>query len=79
MKKRSKSKEKNISSSSLSNVNSGSNHHDTVINLGNLGYTFRKEFDDGWFEGKVNEIRPGASKYLRPSTFLNVVERICFV
>ncbi len=26
-----------------------------------IGYTFRKRFDEGWFTGKVVEIRPGAA------------------
>eukprot|EP01082_Thalassiosira_pseudonana_P012513 g11502.t1 g11502 contig5:1019505-1021842(+) len=28
--------------------------------MGEVGYTFRKQFDDGWFEGKVIQIRKGA-------------------
>jgi hypothetical protein len=30
------------------------------INVGDVGYQFRKEFDSGWFYGTVVEIRPHA-------------------
>jgi hypothetical protein len=30
------------------------------INIGDVGYQYRKEFDSGWFNGKVVEIRPNA-------------------
>jgi len=30
------------------------------INIGDVGYQFRKEFDSGWFNGKVVEILPHA-------------------
>ena len=30
------------------------------INIGDFGYQFRKEFDSGWFNGKVVEILPRA-------------------
>lgn len=29
--------------------------------IGDVGYEFRKQFDAGWFTGKVTEIRPGAA------------------
>ena len=32
--------------------------------IGEVGYEFRKEFDSGWYTGKVVEIRPLAGKYL---------------
>lgn len=32
------------------------------VRVGDVGYTFRKEFDDGWFHGVVVEIRPGAGE-----------------
>jgi hypothetical protein len=28
--------------------------------IGDVGYTFRKRFDEGWFTGEVVKIRPGA-------------------
>jgi hypothetical protein len=31
-----------------------------IINIGDFGYQFRKEFDSGWFNGKVVEILPRA-------------------
>ncbi|KAL7546343.1 hypothetical protein ACHAWF_009680 [Thalassiosira exigua] len=31
-----------------------------AINVGDVGYSFRKRFDNGWFDGKVVKIRPGA-------------------
>lgn len=34
----------------------------TVKKLGEVGYEFRKEFDSGWYTGKVVEIRPLAGK-----------------
>ena len=30
--------------------------------IGEVGYVFRKQFDDGWYNGKVVKIRPGAVK-----------------
>eukprot|EP00584_Thalassiosira_punctigera_P006741 CAMPEP_0172541594 /NCGR_PEP_ID=MMETSP1067-20121228/12375_1 /TAXON_ID=265564 ORGANISM="Thalassiosira punctigera, Strain Tpunct2005C2" /NCGR_SAMPLE_ID=MMETSP1067 /ASSEMBLY_ACC=CAM_ASM_000444 /LENGTH=1391 /DNA_ID=CAMNT_0013327663 /DNA_START=90 /DNA_END=4262 /DNA_ORIENTATION=- len=36
-----------------------------VINVGDVGYTFRKQFFDGWYIGKVVKIRPGAGGYDR--------------
>jgi hypothetical protein len=33
-----------------------------ALNIGDVGYTFRKKFDAGWFTGKVVEIRPGAGE-----------------
>ena len=35
------------------------------VGVGNVGYTFRKEFNDGWFHGVVVEIRPGAGESSR--------------
>ncbi len=32
------------------------------IKVGDVGYTFRKEFDAGWFRGVVVKIRPGAGE-----------------
>ncbi|KAL7517316.1 hypothetical protein ACHAWX_002248 [Stephanocyclus meneghinianus] len=32
--------------------------HSSEVELGNVGYKFRKLFDAGWFDGKVIEIRP---------------------
>jgi len=29
-----------------------------VVNVGDIGYKFRKEFDSGWFTGTVKHIRP---------------------
>lgn len=34
----------------------------TALEFGSLGYKFRKEFNDGWYEGEVIEIRIGAGK-----------------
>eukprot|EP00985_Skeletonema_marinoi_P012219 scaffold5861_cov127-Skeletonema_marinoi.AAC.1 len=31
------------------------------VSLGDVGYTFRKKFNEGWFTGKVVKIRPGAA------------------
>ena len=31
------------------------------VPIGSVGYTFRKQFDAGWFTGKVVKIRPGAA------------------
>lgn len=31
------------------------------VSIGDVGYTFRKRFDEGWFTGKVVRIRPGAA------------------
>lgn len=36
--------------------------HCTVVSVGDVGYTFRKEFDDGWYTGKVVKIRSGAGE-----------------
>jgi hypothetical protein len=49
--------------------------------LGEVGYEFRKEFDSGWYTGKVVEIRPLAGKCsvrysirsTPPSTFATVI------
>ena len=30
--------------------------------IGDVGYTFRKKFDEGWFEGTVAKIRKGAGE-----------------
>lgn len=30
--------------------------------IGDVGYTFEKRFNTGWFTGKVVEIRPGAGE-----------------
>ena len=30
--------------------------------VGDIGYKFRKKFDDGWYSGEVTELRPGAAK-----------------
>jgi hypothetical protein len=37
---------------------------DTSINIGDVGYTFRKQFHAGWFTGQVVKIRPGAGKVI---------------
>ena len=34
-----------------------------VVRVGDIGYKFRKQFDDGWYSGEVIEIRPGAGKW----------------
>ena len=34
----------------------------TSKNIGEVGYTFRKQFEDGWYWGEVIKIRPGAGK-----------------
>ena len=34
----------------------------TTKNIGQVGYTFRKQFEDGWYWGEVVKIRPGAGK-----------------
>ena len=34
--------------------------NDKEVNIGDVGYEFRKRFDAGWFTGKVTKIRPGA-------------------
>jgi hypothetical protein len=31
------------------------------VPIGNIGYTFRKQFHDGWYTGSVVKIRPGAA------------------
>jgi len=31
------------------------------VSVGDVGYTFRKKFNEGWFTGKVVKIRPGAA------------------
>ena len=36
---------------------------DSNIRIGEVGYTFRKEFDAGWFTGTVREIRKGAGEF----------------
>lgn len=33
-----------------------------IVNVGDVGYKFRKQFDDGWYEGVVVKIRPGAGE-----------------
>jgi hypothetical protein len=33
-----------------------------VVNVGDVGYKFRKEFDSGWYNGTVVEVRPHAGK-----------------
>lgn len=38
--------------------------HSSEVELGNVGYKFRKLFDAGWFDGKVIEIRPLAGGLL---------------
>ncbi len=35
------------------------------VSLGEVGYEFRKEFDSGWYTGRVVEIRPLAGKLCR--------------
>ena len=30
--------------------------------VGDIGYKFRKQFDDRWYSGEVIELRPGAAK-----------------
>ncbi|KAL7535599.1 hypothetical protein ACHAXR_006598 [Thalassiosira sp. AJA248-18] len=32
------------------------------VPIGEVGYTFRKQFDDGWYTGEVVKIRPGATR-----------------
>lgn len=32
------------------------------VPIGEVGYTFRKQFDDGWYTGEVVKIRPGAAR-----------------
>ena len=32
------------------------------INVGDVGYTFRKQFEDGWYSGEVIKIRHGAGE-----------------
>jgi hypothetical protein len=34
------------------------------LQIGYVGYTFQKQFNQGWFTGKVIEIRHGAGQYL---------------
>ena len=34
------------------------------INVGDVGYTFRKQFEDGWYSGEVIKIRHGAGKFI---------------
>jgi hypothetical protein len=34
-----------------------------VVHVGDVGYTFRKEFNAGWFRGVVVEIREGAGEF----------------
>ncbi len=34
----------------------------SVVNVGDVGYKFRKEFHTGWYNGAVVEIRPYAGK-----------------
>jgi hypothetical protein len=34
----------------------------TPVAIGEVGYCFRKQFDDGWYVGKIVDIRRGASK-----------------
>ena len=34
----------------------------TAAAMGEVGYVFRKRFDDGWYNGEVVKIRPGAAK-----------------
>ena len=36
------------------------NQYSRNIDFGSVGYKFRKEFDDGWYEGEVTGIRYGA-------------------
>jgi len=31
------------------------------VTVGDVGYSFRKQFEDGWYTGKVVKIRPGAA------------------
>ena len=33
------------------------------INVGDVGYTFRKQFEDGWYSGEVIKIRHGAGEF----------------
>jgi hypothetical protein len=40
------------------------------VEIGNVGYKFRKLFDAGWFEGKVIEIRPLAGELRFSATIL---------
>lgn len=41
----------------------GGDDDDAAINVGDVGYTFRKMFSDGvWYRGTVIKIRPGASE-----------------
>ena len=52
------------SKTSSSSSNADTTSDNAVINVGDVGYIFRKEFDDGWYIGKVVKIRSGASEYL---------------
>ena len=38
------------------------NMSEQELKIGDIGYKFRKKFDEGWFTGSVVSIRPGAGK-----------------
>jgi hypothetical protein len=38
--------------------------HELFTNIGDVGYTFRKQFHAGWFTGRVVKIRHGAGKVI---------------
>lgn len=42
------------------------------INVGDVGYTFRKQFEDGWYSGEVIKIRHGAGKFILLYTCVDV-------
>lgn len=43
--------------------------------IGDIGYTFRKKFDEGWFEGTVTKIRKGAGE-LKSCTTVGLMSTI---
>ena len=68
-KKKSSTQEKKVSNNSALSLatqkvtKNKSGKKSSIINVGDVGYTFRKQFADGWYTGKVVKIRPGAGEY----------------
>jgi hypothetical protein len=54
----------NNDSNNLDTASTGQDDEiEEALQIGDVGYTFRKEIDDAWYTGKVIEIRRGAGEY----------------
>jgi hypothetical protein len=48
-----------------------------AASIGEVGYTFRKKFDAGWYTGRVVEIRPGAGELHQYHIFDRLSVYVC--